>query len=165
MINNYIHTNSETPSIMRKKVLIIGLLAVVICSIIVPAAEEAAESSEYVVTPWFGDSPVTRALPIVGTVGNGQSVDYTYHVSPGSTELEIAVAWTVWPFSNEIEVRIVRPDGSTIGTYGDMYDGQANGQIPIRITSSALMSGDWFITVYGKSITGLQPYTLTINEK
>ena len=116
-------------------------------------------------TPWFGDPSVTRALPIIGVVINDQSVDHTYRVSPGSTELEIAVSWTVWPFPNEIEVRIVKPDTSTVGTYVDMYDGQANGQIPIRITSSALMSGDWFITVYGKSITGIQPYTLTINEK
>ena len=150
---------------MRKKLLILGLLAVLICSMIVPAAAETNETSEYTVTPWFGDSPVTRALPIVGVVINGQSVDHAYHVSPGSTELEITVSWTVWPYSNEIEVRIVKPDTATIGTYEDMYDGQANGQIPIRITSSALMSGDWFITIYGKSITGIQPYTLTINEK
>lgn len=150
---------------MQKKLLIAGLFAVLICSSIIPAAAETTESSEYVITPWFGDSPVTRALPIIGSVTDGQSVDHSYHVSPGSTELNIAVSWTVWPFPNELQVRIVKPDGTTIGTFEDMYDGQANGSIPIRITSSALMSGEWFITIQGKSITGIQPYTVVINEK
>lgn len=129
MINNYIHTNSDLPCIMRKALLIVGILAVLICSIIVPASAETNENPEYIVTPWFGDPSVTRALPIIGVVGNDQSIDHTYRVSPGSTELEIAVSWTVWPFPNEIEVRIIKPDTSIVGTYVDMYDGQANRQI------------------------------------
>lgn len=149
---------------MGKKFLIFILLVVLICSLILPAAAETCETSEYVVTPWLENPAATHALPVVGTVVDGQSVDHSYWVNPGSTVLEISVTWIPFPFPNEIELRILSPDGSTIGTYGDMYDGQANGKIPVRISSPSLMSGNWFITIYGKTISGIQSYTLTINE-
>ncbi|MCZ9313369.1 MAG: hypothetical protein O0V67_08310 [Methanocorpusculum sp.] len=148
---------------MRKKLLIVGLLAVVICSIIVPASAETTESSEYVVTPWFGDSPVTRALPIVGTVGNGQSVDYTYHVSPGSTELNIITEWILFPQNNELMMQIVTPSKNLLGPYRDSYDNKIDGRIPLHIESSSLESGTWTITVTGESVIVVQPFTLTIN--
>ena len=113
VITIYFHSSSQRLYIMRKKLLIVSILAVLLCSIIVPvSAGEMNERMGYVIAPWSDFSGMARALPIVGTVTNGQSVDHIYSIS-----------------------------------------------------SSSLMSDTWLVTVYGESITGIQPYTLVINEK
>lgn len=148
---------------MQKKLLIAGLFAVLICSSIIPAAAETTESSEYVITPWFGDSPVTRALPIIGSVTDGQSVDHSYRVSPGSTELNIITEWVLFPQNNELTVQVITPNGQLIGSYKDNYDNKIDGRIPLHIESSSLESGTWTITITGESVIVVQPFTLTIN--
>ena len=148
---------------MNKRLLIVGLLAVLICSSIVPVTAETTESSEYVVTPWFGDAPVTRALPIIGVVVNGQSVDHSYSVNPGTTELNIITEWILFPQNNELTVQVITPNGQLIGSYRDNYDNKIDGRIPLHIESSSLESGTWTITITGESVIVVQPFTRTIN--
>ena len=73
---------------MRRKLLIVGILAVLICSIIVPATADA--------------SRMIPALPIRETVANDQSVDNAYTVPPGSTKLNITTEWTLSPQNNNL---------------------------------------------------------------
>lgn len=151
---------------MRKTLLIVGMLAVLICSIIIPVSAAAAddENSDYMITPWTDFSGTTRASPIIGTVTNDQTMIYYYTVNPGSSELDIAVTWILWPFNSELTMEIIRPNGQSIGVYSDSYDGSTDGNIPVRVTSSSLDSGQWTVKIKGKAVTGLQPFTLTINE-
>lgn len=134
---------------MRRKLLIVGILAVLICSIIVPATADA--------------SRMIPALPIRETVANDQSVDNAYTVPPGSTKLNITTEWTLSPQNNNLMMQVVSPSGQVSRPYRDNFDNISDGRIPLQIESSSLESGTWTITITGESVIDVQPFTLTIN--
>ena len=128
---------------MRRKLLIVGILAVLICSIIVPATADA--------------SRMIPALPIRETVDNA------YTVPPGSTKLNITTEWTLSPQNNNLMMQVVSPSGQVSRPYRDNFDNISDGRIPLQIESSSLESGTWTITITGESVIDVQPFTLTIN--
>lgn len=164
VINNYIHSSLPL-RIMRKKLLTLGICAVLICSLILPVTATVISQTDqkYVITPC--DTFISaRAAPQTGVISQGQTLTYTYTVSHGSSELQIGTSWIVFPFNNALSMEIIRPNGISLGSYTDDYDGTIDGNIPVSIKSSSLEPGVWTIKITGKSVTGLQPFTLTINE-
>ena len=152
---------------MRKKLLILGICSVFLFGACVPCGAVAMETtnSDYKIVPWDMSYDLTRAVPLTGTVANGEKKRITYILNSGSTELDVALSWSLSPDNNELALQITAPNGATFGPYRDMYDNQNNGKIPVSLSSaSGLPSGTWVITVTGESVIGTQPFTLVINE-
>lgn len=97
-------------------------------------------------------------IPLYGSVTQSQTNTHQYY-SSGKPQLNVDLYWG--NTANSLTLKIVRPDGSTQGTYSDASDGTINGRISLAISNP--QDGTWTFYVTGQQVTGAQSYTLTIS--
>ena len=153
--------------VMKKTIVFLGLFAVLLFGIISPvsAVTVTVGDAVYTVSPMAknsGDYSV-MALPIIGSIFDGETKSYIYDVDSGSTELEIELSWLLPTSGSALSISVFNPNGNLVGQYYDTYDGKEDGNIGIRISGNSL-GGDWTIFVNGDNVVGIQLFTLTINE-
>ena len=91
---------------------------------------------------------------------------FNHYVTPGSTEIDIHLSWTLIPNYNSLSIRITTPDGLVFTDYSDTYEHPIeNGLIPLKLINNAgLPFGTWRITVIGTEVEGVQLFNLGINS-
>lgn len=153
---------------MKKGFAFLLAIVCVIAFCMVPAAASTADVADTV-----DDDLVISALDIPvygpkgstpGTIVNGQMKTYSYVVQPGETEMDIQVTWG--STSNNLALMFTSPSGVTYGAYDDYYESPTpNARIPIHVESTigALPIGTWLFDVTGKSVSGTETFTLTVN--
>ena len=90
--------------------------------------------------------------------------DINYHstsVSSGKTSITYDVDWI--DSDNDLGLRIVTPDGVSLGYYHDSVDGATDGRIYLQISSSGLSSGTWASRIKGFSVSGTDYYTIGVS--
>lgn len=102
--------------------------------------------------------PNKPLIPIYGSVTQSQTNTHQYY-SSGKPQLNVDLYWG--NTANSLTLKIVKPDGSTQGTYSDASDGTINGRISLVISNP--QDGTWTFYVTGQQVTGTQSYTLTIS--
>ena len=148
-----------------------AFLLAIICMIafcMVPASAATVDAADTV-----DDDLVISALEIPvygpkgstpGTIVQGERKTYSYEVLPGETEMDIQVSWS--SISNNLGLYFTSPTGRIYGEYDDYYDASTpNARFGIHVESAGavLPSGRWIFDVVGKSVSGTETFTLTIN--
>lgn len=153
---------------MKKGFTFLLAIVCVIAFCMVPAAASTADVADTV-----DDDLVISALDIPvygpkgstpGTIVNGQMKTYSYVVQPGETEMDIQVTWG--STSNNLGLYFTSPTGRIYGEYDDYYDSSIpNARIAIHVESAGavLPAGTWLFDVLGKSVSGTETFTLTVN--
>lgn len=153
---------------MKKGFTFLLAIVCVIAFCMVPAAASTGDAADT-----EDDDLVISALEIPvygpkgstpGTIVNGQMKTYSYVVLPGETEMDIQVTWgsTV----NNLALTFSSPTGRIYGAYDDYYDSSIpNARIAIHVESAGavLPAGTWLFDVLGKSVSGTETFTLTVN--
>ena len=116
------------------------------------------------IDPPKGSRPDDFVLFRPGTHIPGQTMHYDYSVLPNTTKLFIALQWDDPEYP--MQLYTISPSGIIFGPYTDTYDGEADGLIPLSITSSYTLQGEWSIEVTSREKTGAhhQQYQLHVRE-
>ncbi len=148
---------------MRKKLVVVLAMLCVLAFCMAPAAassfDQKVNSNGMTVTPIIGNVAWPKSVS-TGTVTQGQMVEYTYAMPAGSTTLMVKVEWATT--SNNLGLTVVLPD-STRYSFDDYYDSPTpNGRTAVQFQDNPLQSGTWKFHVLGKSVSGSQPFTITV---
>lgn len=149
---------------MRRQVAVVLAMLCVLAFCIAPvtaSVDLVAKQTGMTVAPIIGDVIWPKGSN-TGSVSQGGSESFSYTVSPGETVLKVKVVWGTT--TNNLGLNVIIPDGTTFGEYDD-YTGSstADGAVAIQFKDSvALISGKWIFYVNGKSVSGSQPYTITV---
>lgn len=148
-----------------------AFLLAIICLIafcMVPASAATVDAADTV-----DDDLIISALEIPvygpkgstpGTIVNGQMKTYSYEVLPGESEMDVQVTWG--STSNNLALMFTSPSGVTYGAYDDYSESSTpNARITVHVESTvgALPIGTWLFDVLGKSVSGTETFTLTVN--
>ena len=150
---------------------IFSVVAVMLCILafcIAPAAAgnfSTARDDGITISPLLDPFFQQTRASITGSVVEGQTKIYSYEVSSGSTLMGVKVEWD--NTANNLGLLVSTP--APIVTYGEFDDyfesSVANGVIPLTIQAdNTLPAGIWKFKINGKSVSGTQQFTLTVNQ-
>lgn len=145
--------------------MILGMSLILLACCAMPAG--AANSTDIqtaveVTTPENPDQ-TSRAPPVYGSVGQGEVDYHTYYVSSGHTTLEVSLTWDR-STNNDLTLTLYPPHGRSYA-WDDSADGKLNGKISVKTPIPSDMTGAyWGIDITGRTVTGTQAYTLTMNS-
>ncbi len=98
-----------------------------------------------------------------GTCVPGHPTHYDYVVGNTTSEVRIALTWD--DPESPVTLTLITPDGYVLGPYTDRYDHIADGKIPLNITASQSLAGEWGIEVSGsEEPLRHQPYQIHVRE-
>ena len=153
---------------MKKGFAFLFAIVCLISFCMVPASAATVDAADTV-----DDDLIISALDIPvygpkgstpGTIVAGERKAYTYVVETGELEMDIQVTWS--STSNNLALMFTSPSGVTYGPYDDYYESSTpNARIPIHVESTigGLPIGTWLFDVTGKSVSGTETFTLTVN--
>ena len=154
---------------MKKGFTFLLAIVCVIAFCMVPAAASTADVADTV-----DDDLVISALEIPvygpkgstpGTIVQGERKTYSYVVQPGESEMDAQVTWS--SMSNNLALMFTTPNGYILGPYDDYYESSTpNARISVHVEAAigTLQSGTWLFDVNGKSVSGTETFTLTVNS-
>lgn len=98
-----------------------------------------------------------------GTCVPGHPTHYDYVVGNTVSEFRVALTWD--DPESPVILTLITPDGYVLGPYTDRYDHVADGKIPLNITASQSLAGEWGIEVSGsEELLHHQPYQIHVRE-
>lgn len=98
-----------------------------------------------------------------GTCVPGRPTHYDYVVENAMSEFRVALTWDDPEYP--VTLTLITPDWYVLGPYTDRYDHVADGKIPLNITASQSLAGEWGIEVSGSGKPlRHQPYQIHVRE-
>lgn len=155
---------------MKWRYIVIGVfLLLSACILPVSATDNLGfekNDSEYLILPLDIGDLIEPRSSISSSVTQGQARYFNHYVTPGSTEMDVVLSWTLFPNQNSLNLRITDSNGVVLADCSDTYENTIeNGCIPIKLVNkNGFPSGNWQFTVTGTDVVGIQLFNIIINS-